>query len=46
MIKYSTRPHPECCIYRTARVYGAFTDLLVYACVGGLLVLSSAIRCE
>ena len=26
---FATRPHPECCIYRTTQVYGAFTDLLV-----------------
>ena len=26
---FATRLHLECCIYRTTRVYGAFTDLLV-----------------
>ena len=27
---FATRPHPECCIFRTSRVNGALTNLLFF----------------
>ena len=36
---------PRAVFYHTARVYDALTSICWF-CVGGLLVLSSAIRCE
>ena len=33
---FATRPHPECCIFRTSRVNGALTNLL-----GGLAAVST-----